>query len=96
MHITHLTTRNDSGDNLLIIQIPEHNLEIKVNNYGSGEFTIDINTLNQEGGFDPAGTVRDLIAATDAKTEQALWGIALVWAEPRTIAHVVWDVLRNA
>lgn len=85
-----VATHTDDGTRIAIIVVDEET-EIFVNNLGSSDFTIRLRNvaLRDNPDYDPeAGIV-------GFKPGAEFWGTALVWAEPRTIARLVMDVINN-
>lgn len=79
----------EEGGCKLIIQV-DRETEIVVYGWGRGHQVIRVRAMEGNGNpdYNPAATIEE--AGGDG-----LWGAALVWATPVTIAHLVMDVINN-
>jgi hypothetical protein len=80
------------GNARLMITVDEETL-IAVDNYGHAEFSVTVANISKTNpDYDPAA----ILAGIEGYAPGAsFWGMALVWAEPTTIAHLVINVLHN-
>lgn len=90
-----LETIRGDGSRALEIVVDKETF-ITVEKYGSGEATIAVRTIAE--GYNPQATLNDLLCTPSDTTaiSAELFGPALVWGEPLTIAHLVMDMIDNA
>lgn len=74
-----------------LVIVIDNKTEITVYGPGSGDYQIRLRNI---GGGDPDYDPAALIGQPDPVGAE-FWGAALVWAHPRTIAHLVMDAINE-
>lgn len=97
VNVMQLRETGDTAVDTTLLNIDDETL-ITVKGFGTGEYRWTVTNCGVDKSYDPAAILRGPFPTFD---DSNFWegittlGLALVWAEPITFAHVVMDLINN-
>lgn len=91
MQVRFIESEMPDGQRRLVVQAG--GIETEIVGYGSGNYQLTLRPCRDPEGEDNRERLERFRRENPQATNSAWWGIALVWAEPRTIANLVYEVV---